>query len=68
MCNPQIQAGLLLFKSGAELSSTQPDISQAVTFHITFFYPTTVSFHDREQCILPGYVVPRPLSMPSVPH
>lgn len=63
MCNPQIQAGLLLSKSGAVLSSTLPDTSQAVTFHTTFFYPITVSFHDREQCMLPGCVLPRPLSM-----
>lgn len=54
----QIQAGLPLSKSGAELSFTQ-----AGTFHTTFFYPTKVSFLNREQCILPGCVVPRPLSM-----
>lgn len=63
MCNLQIQAGLLLSKSGAVLSSTLLDTSQAVTFHTTFFYPTAVSFHDRELCMLPGCVVPRPLSM-----
>lgn len=39
MCRPQVRAGWVLSKYGAESSSTVPDTFQAITFLPTAFIP-----------------------------